>query len=281
MFKIAKYIIGAWLAAGASEASAGDVPQDVADSMMRSCRADYHRICPDVVPGSGRASMCLLDHETELSAACLQAVKTAHAIEVCSPDYRRYCEGAKGLQAMECLAGRMEALQPECRRIVAANAPYMNRQPGRYAYGGPAPYGPPSSGPYAYRAGPEDEDRYSEEGGPNGPYGTYPYPGRFGPGGAYPYPGRPAPEGAFPYSSRPGPDGAYAYPGRPTPDGIYPFAGRPGPGPEERYAGENERRFRSYDDRSYSDRNAGRNGPQRDDGRNAPGEREAPDEERE
>lgn len=280
MFKIAAYIISAWLLAGATVASAGDVPPEVADSMMRSCRADYHRICPDVVPGAGRASMCLLDHETELSPACLEAVKTAHAIEVCTPDYRRYCDGAKGMQAMECLGGRMEALQPECRRIVAANAPYMNRQPGRFAYGGPAPYGRSSPGPYAYRdtyrGGPEDEDRYAEEGPPSAPYGTYPYPGRFGPGGAYPYPVRPAPEGAYPYFGRPGPDGAYAYPGRPAPDGAYPYAGRPGPGPDERYAGEDERRFRSYDER-----NAGRFGPpQRDEDRNAPGEREAPDEER-
>jgi hypothetical protein len=274
MFKIAKYVIGAWLVAGASAASAGDVPSEVADNMMRSCRADYHRICPDVVPGAGRASLCLLDHEAELSPACLEAVKTAHAIEVCTPDYRRYCEGAKGLQAMECLASRMEALKPECRRIVAANAPYMNRRSSRYAYGSPAPYGPPSPGPYAYRGGPEDEDRYAEEGGASGPYGAYPYPGRPGPNGTYPYQGRQAPDGAYPYAGRPGPDGAYTYPGRPAPGGTYPYAG--GPGPDERDAREDERRFRSYDDRY-----AGRSGPQRDYDRGAPGEREAPDEERE
>src|SRR5215469_7903770 len=200
MFKITKYIIGAWLAAGASAASASDVPQDVADSMMRSCRVDYHRICPDVVPGSGRASMCLLDHETELSPACLQAVKTAHAIDVCSPDYRRYCDGAKGMQAMECLAGQMTALQPECRRIVAANAPYMNRQPERFSNDSARPYGAPSPAPYFYRGGREDEDRYAEQGQPNGPYG------------AYPYPGRPGPEGGYSYSDRPAaPGGAYSY----------------------------------------------------------------------
>jgi len=279
MVKIAKYIIGAWLMAGASAAWAGDVPPEVADSMMRSCRADYHRICPDVVPGAGRASMCLLDHETELSPVCLEAVKTAHAIEVCSPDYRRYCEGAKGMQAMECLAGRMDALQPECRRIVAANAPYMNRQPGRFAYGGRAPYGPPSPGPYAYRGGPEDEDRYARE-GPGGPYGAYPYPAQPRPEGAYPYAGRPAPGGAYPYPGGPAPDGAYAY-GRPAPEGAYPNAVRPGEPGDQRYAGEDERRFRSYDERSYNEGYPGRIGPQRDDGRGAPGERESSEEERE
>jgi hypothetical protein len=285
-----KYIIGTWLIAGASAAWAGDVPQDVADSMMRSCRADYHRICPDVVPGASRATLCLLDHQTELSPACLEAVKTAHAIEVCSPDYRRYCDGAKGMQAMECLAGRMEALQPDCRRIVSANAPYMTRDSRRYAYGGDAPYASPGQDPYASRGGSEDEDRYASEDGPSRPYGAYPYPGRPGPYGGYPYGGPPAPGGAYPYAGRPGPNGGYPYAGPPAPgsaypyfgrpgpapDGAYPDAGRPAPGPEERYAGEDQPRFRSYDER-YT----GPASPQRDYGRGAPGGREAPGEERE
>jgi hypothetical protein len=273
MFKIAKFIVGAALAAGAPAARAGDVPQSVADSMMTSCRADYHRICPDVVPGSGRASMCLLDHQTELSPACLRAVKTAHAIEVCSPDYRRYCDGADGSPAMECLAGRMGALQPECRRIVAANVPYMNRQPERYAYDRAGPFGWQGQAPYSYRGGSEDEDRDADEGESSGPYGAYPYPGRPGPQGVYPYSGRP-PLGGYPFAARPAPNGPYAY-GRPAPQEAYPGAVRPGE-PAERYAGEDQRRFRSYDDRY-----AGRNSPQSDGDRNAPGEREAPDEDRE
>jgi hypothetical protein len=276
MFKLAKYIIGAALAAGAPAAWAGDVPQSVADSMMKSCRADYHRICPDVVPGSGRAAMCLLDHETELSPACLQAVKTAHAIEVCSPDYRRYCEGSSGSQAMECLAGQMGALQPECRRIVAANAPYMNRQPQRYVHEGASPYRWRGPAPYSYRGGSEDEDRDADEGEPRGPYGTYPnpYPGQPGPQNAYPYSGRQAFGGGYSYPGRPAPDGAYAY-GRPAPEGAYPDAARPGE-PGERYAGQDQRRFRSYDER-YS----GPNTPQPNGDRNTLGEREAPDEDRE
>jgi hypothetical protein len=299
MVKIAKYIIGAWFMTGASVAWAGDVPQDVADSMMRSCRADFHRICPDVVPGAGRAAACLLDHQAELSPPCLEGVKTAHAIEVCTPDYRRYCDGAKGRQAMECLAGRMQELQQECRRIVAANAPYMNRDSSRYAYGGSAPYGSPGQDPYAYRGGPEDEDNYAGEGGPSASYGAYPYPGRPGfggypyagppaPGGAYPYSGRPGPYGAYPYggspapdrgyaySDRPGPDSAYGYPGRPAPGGAYPDAGRSGPAPEERDTGEDRQRFRSYDERY-----AGPIGPRRDYDRGAPGGRETQGEERE
>jgi hypothetical protein len=231
--------------------------------------------------------MCLLDHETELSPACLEAVKTAHAIEVCTPDYRQYCDGAKGQQALECLAGRMESLQPGCRRIVAANAPYMNRRPGRFAYGGPGPYGMPGPAPYPYRGGQGDEERYEGEGGPNGPYGTYPYPsrpgpygaipysGRPGPDGPYPYAGRPGPYGGYPYAGRPGPDGAYSYPGRPAPDGAQPDAGRPAE-PGEHYTGEDERRFRSYDERY-----AGRFGPDRNYDKATPGEREGADEERE
>jgi hypothetical protein len=280
MFKLAKFIISALLAAGAPAALASDVPQSVADSMMKSCRADYHRICSDVVPGSGRASRCLLDHETELSPACLQAVKTAHAIEVCSPDYRNYCDGRDGSQAMQCLAGRMGALQPECRRIVAANAPYMSQQPQRYVNDRAGPYGWRGLGPYSYRGGSEDEDRDADEGeasGPNGPYGAYPspyrYPGQPGAQGVYPYSGRQAFGGAYPYPGRPGPDGAYAY-GRPAPEGTYPDAVRPAE-PGERYAGEDQRRFRSYDER-YS----GRNIPQPNSD-SVPGAREAPDEDRE
>jgi hypothetical protein len=145
----------------------------------------------------------------------------------------------------------------------------MNRQPGRYAYG-PAPYGSPSSDPYAYRGGPEDEDRYVGERGPSGPYGTYPYR----------YSGRPGPYGAYPYPGGPAPDGTYAY-GRPAPEGAYPDAARPGEPGEQRYAGEDQRRFRSYDERPYNERYTGRIGPQRDDDRGAPGERERSDEERE
>jgi hypothetical protein len=252
MFKIAKYIAGVWLAAGTSAALAGDLPPDLADSVMQSCRADYHRICADVVPGGGRAASCLLDHEIELAPPCLQALKTAHAINVCTPDYRRYCNGAaRGPEAFECLASRMDALLPECRRIISANAPYMYRDSRRYAYGSPAPYGSPGPAPYPYRGAPGGDDRYAAEGEPNGPYGTYPY------------------------LQRPAPDSAYPYATRPAPGGAYPDAGRRGE-PGERYAGEDERRFRSYDERY-----AGRFGPQRDYGRAAPSEREGPDEERE
>jgi hypothetical protein len=240
MFKIAKYIIGAWFVASAPAALAGDLPPDVADSVMQSCRADYHRICPDIVPGGGRAASCLLDHEIELAPSCLQALKIAHAIEVCTPDYRRYCGGsARGPEAFECLASRMDALLPECRRIVSANAPYMYPSSRHYAYGSSRPYGYPGPAPYAYRGGSEDEDRDAEEGPSNGPNGTYPYP-------VHPAPGA----------------------------GAYPDAGHKSEG--GRYAGEDEPRFRSYDERY-----AGRFGPQRYYDRGAPSDREAPGEERE
>jgi hypothetical protein len=244
MLKISKYILGALLAAGAPAALAGDLPPDLADNVMQSCRADYHRVCPDIVPGGGRAASCLFDHETELAPSCLQALKIAHAIEVCTPDYRRYCGEARGPEAFECLASRMDALLPECRRMVGANAPYMYRNSRRYAYDSPAPYGYPGPAPYAYRGGHGDEDGDAEESGPSRPYGAYPYP----------------------------------YPARPAPGAPYPDAGRQGE-PGERYTGEEERRFRSYDER-YAGR-FGPFGPERYGDRGARGGREGSDEDRE
>ncbi|MGO8953721.1 MAG: hypothetical protein ACLPWS_07470 [Rhodomicrobium sp.] len=168
MFKIAQYIIGAGLVIGATAASAGDLMPDSADGVMNSCRSDYHRMCSYVVPGNGRAARCLLDHEMDLTPACLSAIKIATSVEACMPDYRRFCPGVPaGPQAFQCLADRMDMLVPQCRRVVSANAPYMLPQGEQYGYNrGPAPYDTPNPGGYAYRDGPPDEDRYASEGAP-------------------------------------------------------------------------------------------------------------------
>ncbi len=256
MFKIAKLILAAGLLTGATAASAGDLPTEVADGVINACRADYHRVCRDVVPGGERTVLCLLDHETELAPSCLKAVKIAHAIEVCTPDYRRYCEGVNGAKAMECLAGRMAVLRPDCGRIVRANAPYLHRHDGRFAYGmNPAPYGEPYPSPYAYRGRPYDDERYGQEAGPGGSAGAYPFPGRpSGPGDQYAQDGR--------YAQEEGPEG---------PDGNSPYAGAQRPG----YPEGGDSRFRSYDDRY-----AGPPGTGGSYYENGPGARPLPDEDR-
>ncbi len=148
MVKFARYILGAGLIFGATAAMAGDLPPEMAEGVMNTCRADYHRLCSDVVPGDGRAARCLLDNQRELAPPCLKAVKLAYAIHACMPDIHRYCEGVpRGPQAFGCLAERMDMLRPECRRVITANAPYMMPPGGeRYGYngGGQGPYGGPA-----------------------------------------------------------------------------------------------------------------------------------------
>ena len=182
MFNIARYVIGAGLIFGATAAVAGDLRPDTADSIMDACRSDYHRICSEVVPGDGRVARCLMDHERDLAPYCLQSLKSASAAEDCMPDYQRFCPDVpKGQEAFRCLAQRMERLEPACRRVVAANAPYMQPRGDRYSSNeGPAPYGPrpyPDRAPYPYEGpypGPYAYDGYSGPAEPQGrPYGGY------------------------------------------------------------------------------------------------------------
>jgi hypothetical protein len=160
MFKLVKYIVGGLIACS-TPLAAGGLPPEVADSVMNSCRADYHRVCPYVVPGDGRVGRCLLDHERELEPPCLKAVKLAYAMEVCLPDYQRFCNGVQpgGGQIVQCLAERIEALAPECQRVVSANAPYAAPGEERYGYyRDQTPY----PGAYPYRSWQGGAERYSE-----------------------------------------------------------------------------------------------------------------------
>lgn len=206
MFKIVKYILGAALISGATAAAASDLPPEVIDGVMNSCRPDYHRVCSYVVPGDGRVGRCLLDHERELDPPCLKAIKLAYAIQACLPDYHRFCDGVpRGPQAVECLADRIDALGPECQRVVSANAPYIARHGERYGYAhSPAPYATePYPRSYAFREPPHEEERYSEdhrersyddryayEGPREQPYGerSYSERGYYDNGGREPYP---------------------------------------------------------------------------------------------
>jgi hypothetical protein len=216
MFKIVKYILGAALISGATAAAASDLPPEVLESVMHSCRPDYHRVCSYVVPGDGRVGRCLLDHERELDPPCLKAIKLAYAIEVCLPDYHRYCDGVpRGPQAVECLAGRIESLGPECQRVVSANAPYIGPHGNQYGYAqSPAPYAEPYPGTYAYRETPRVDERYAYERehrerpyddryADRGEYreheqpygdGRYPQRGYYDHGGDEPYPQQEEPE---------------------------------------------------------------------------------------
>ena len=220
MFKFVKCLLGAGLIAGsATVAAAGDLPPEVLDSVMASCRADYHRVCAFVVPGDGRIARCLLDHEMELAPPCLKSIKLAYAMEVCMPDYRRFCNGVApgGGQILECLGSRFDVLAPECQRVVSANAPYAGHE--RYSYNR-GPYGGPATNPEAYRyeprpsesaphpgegvnSGQSDEDHYADRGygrDSGQPYGEgrYPDQGYSNPGYPQPGPGYQQPGSSYP-----------------------------------------------------------------------------------
>jgi hypothetical protein len=235
MFKFAHLILGAGLTIGATAAVAGDLPQEAADAMMNSCRADYHRLCSYVVPGDGRAARCLLSHETELAPVCLKAVKVAYSIEACLPDYERFCPGVpKGPQVLDCLASRIDMLRPDCHRVVAENQPYAQPRGERYSYNGggygpapaPAPYSQPGFQPYGYG----NQYAYGERYQGGAPYQGGPYAGEGEP--------RYQPYGAYPYSQGQQDDGRYAEQSQPR---YQPYG--------ERYAGEGDPRYQPYSGR--------------------------------
>ncbi len=212
MFKFLKTILGAGFIFSATAAAADGLPPQLLDDVMRTCRADYHRVCSEVLPGGGRVGRCLLDHEMELSPQCLKAIKLAHAIEACTPDFRRFCNGAEpgGGEIVECLAGRIEQLAPECRRVVSANAPYASPGPERHGFyrGGAIgeaypesqrPEGEPYAGEsprgdrsYEDRDGDRGYDRYAERGDDR--YRDQPYGEDRSYGRGYDSPPYPAPE---------------------------------------------------------------------------------------
>ena len=228
MVKFARYILGAGLIFGATAAMAGDLPPEMAEGVMNTCRADYHRLCSDVVPGDGRAARCLLDNQRELAPPCLKAVKLAYAIHACMPDIHRYCEGVpRGPQAFGCLAERMDMLRPECRRVITANAPYMM---------------PPGG------------ERYGYNGGGQGPYGR---PGPYSPGqyGSNPY--------AFPYAPDDGRDTAQDRPA-PRPRDGYGYAPPPPPRGREGYGYAPPRERQGDEDRDAEERSGPRQGPDDD-----------------
>ena len=227
MFKFVKYLLGAGLIAGSTTvAAAGDLPPEVLDSVMASCRPDYHRLCSFVVPGDGRVGRCLLDRETELAPSCLKSIKLAYAMEACMPDYRRFCNGAQpgGGQVVECLASRIEALAPECQRVVSANAPYAT--PGHERYSSyHSPYSGPVTNPEAYRYEPSPSETAPYSGGDGN--AEQPYDDRYADRSNDRYPAQPyGGEGHYP-------DQGYNNPGYPQPGPGYQQPGSGYPPAEE------------------------------------------------
>jgi hypothetical protein len=49
-------------------------------AIMQACRADFDRLCGNVVPGGGRILACLEARVGELSPGCMQAIPSAERL---------------------------------------------------------------------------------------------------------------------------------------------------------------------------------------------------------
>jgi hypothetical protein len=46
-------------------------------AVVKACKADVQRTCPDIQPGGGSIQACMKDHFGEYSEPCKQAIITA------------------------------------------------------------------------------------------------------------------------------------------------------------------------------------------------------------
>jgi hypothetical protein len=72
MSRIAYVAVVIVLAAPAPAAAASAQPSP---ELCQLCEADYHRLCPTIVPGGGRILKCLLDNDKDLSTKCRAALQ--------------------------------------------------------------------------------------------------------------------------------------------------------------------------------------------------------------
>jgi Golgi apparatus protein 1 len=99
----------------------------VAALAQDACKADVEKLCQGIPPGGGRIMACLKANEAKVSAKCKQEVAAVAAAvqyvgEACQDDVMKFCAKAPRGQGSvaKCLAGHVDALQPECRELVQA-----------------------------------------------------------------------------------------------------------------------------------------------------------------
>jgi len=92
-----------------------------------SCVEDTEKYCKGTVPGGGRVSACLKEHEAELSAECKEeqqtmAWRTRRAPAECADDVVQFCANVRPVdrRIVRCLLQNAKVISNECRKRLDA-----------------------------------------------------------------------------------------------------------------------------------------------------------------
>jgi len=104
---------------------------DPVAGMRNACREDFARVCAALGKDASKTAIlrCLQEHEDEVSDPCRMALaleaeaSRPREFDECRSEIRKLCPGALGREALlDCLRTSGDALDPECRRVLARRA---------------------------------------------------------------------------------------------------------------------------------------------------------------
>ncbi len=92
---------------------------------FHACAPDVKALCKGVKPGGGRVSMCLTQHEANLSPACKPVVAAIEANvkevgQACADDVHMFCSEipAGSGRIAECLREHQQQVSPACKTSI-------------------------------------------------------------------------------------------------------------------------------------------------------------------